>query len=241
MTGIIAALEEEVEALLSEMDLRHQLKLTAKHTCHRGKLWGESVVLMISGVGKVAAAMTASAMINLYDVNRIIFTGVAGSADSGVKVGDVVVGTKLYQHDMDPRPLMPRYGTVFHPEIVEDLSRAARAYLGDERVIEGAIASGDKFFSCKKELGELKLRLPDISCVEMEGAAVAQVCHEYGVPFGIMRTISDGADDDAPTDFPKFLKEVASRYSLEIFRRHWCVEPSRVRATSSEETSDTTA
>jgi adenosylhomocysteine nucleosidase len=218
MIGIMAALKEEVETVLAEMDIQHTTVLNVDMFCHRGTLWGESVILMLSGMGKVAAAMTATTMILLHNVDEIIFTGVAGSADPKVKIGDVVVGTKLYQHDFDAGPLFPSHGTVFYPKIIEPLADSARQFLGEERVVKAPIASGDKFFSCKNELAKVKERLPDIACVEMEGAAVAQVCHAYCVPFGIIRTISDSADENAVVDFSKFVKEIASKYSLEILK-----------------------
>jgi len=144
---------------------------------------------------------------------------------------------------MDARPIFPRYeipllgvsSLPVNPLHTERLAYAAEAFLREEkqalqpsfqefgigtpRVLKGAIASGDRFFAEAAAIQELRERLPEVLCVEMEGAAVAQVCHEYGIPFSIVRTISDSADEKAPVDFQKFVERVARSYSLGIIRR----------------------
>jgi len=92
-------------------------------------------------------------------------------------------------------------------------------HVATPKVIEGVIASGDQFFDSAEEIDALRRRLPQVACVDMEGAAVAQVCEGYALPFGIVRTISDSADENAPQNFPRFAREIAGRYSLGILAR----------------------
>jgi len=209
---------------------------------HCGNLWGHDVVVVFSHWGKVAAASTASFLINSLNVDEIIFTGVAGAVNTSLKVGDIVVGNDLYQHDMDASPIIERHeipllGTKVLPScnirrpqlktaaeqfISESLHEAineqtrAQFKLDDVSVHVGNIASGDQFISDSATLDDIRHRLPDTLCVEMEGAAVAQVCAEHQIPFSIVRTISDTANEDAPMDFPQFIESVAQCYSLAI-------------------------
>jgi adenosylhomocysteine nucleosidase len=241
--GIMSAMREEIDSLLAEMKDVAMVEVGMR-TYHRGTLWGTPVVLVFSRWGKVAAATTATYLIDHFGVNRLVFTGVAGGTDGSLGVGDVVVAAKLYQHDMDARPLFPRHEvpllgvTAFATDAV--LRRAALAAAGRfvnsqlpyridpellrefgivrPRVVEGDVASGDRFFASPGDRDELKKDLPDVVCVEMEGAAVAQVCHEYGVPFVVIRTISDSADESASVEFARFVKQVASRYSHGIVK-----------------------
>lgn len=224
MIGIIGAMREEVDSVIAE--LRDPvIRIYGKREFHTGTLRGVPAVVVHSRIGKVAAASTATTLLSIFEPDQVVFTGVAGSADPRVKVGDVVVGTHLYQHDMDASPLYPRHHIPMLdtdrfqtcPVLSRKLVDAAVGY-GVGRVWQGAIASGDKFFSAKVDLELVKQRLPDIMCVEMEGAAVAQVCFEHQVPFAIFRTISDSADETAPVDFPKFIEDVARWYAVGIIK-----------------------
>jgi adenosylhomocysteine nucleosidase len=240
--AILSALPEE-QAGLSDLLFN---KVQTTHAGRRfvtGLIHGQPVVLALSGIGKVAAATTATALVERYGAKRIVFTGVAGGLGAGVRVGDVVLGTHYVQHDMDASPLFPRFEVPFygaahftaHAELVAALSVAAHAHLGalsgqcgvqnaspdtPRRFIvhHGLIASGDRFVSSACEAHALCAALPDALCVEMEGAAVAQVCHDYAIPFAALRTISDRADDQAHVDFPAFVREVAGPYALGILR-----------------------
>lgn len=222
MIGIIGAMQEEVDSLIDELqDMTWQI--FGNREFYKGTLKGVPVVVVHSRIGKVAAAITTTILINEFYVDCVLFTGVAGSADPKVNIGDVVVGTHLYQHDMDASPLYERHQIPMlntdrfftDSKLTDKLAFAAEKY-GVGKVWRGAIASGDKFFASKEELSIVKERLPDIMCVEMEGAAVAQVCFEHQVSFGIFRTISDTADHTAPLDFPKFIEDVARKYAIGI-------------------------
>ncbi|MFN4118010.1 5'-methylthioadenosine/adenosylhomocysteine nucleosidase [Acidovorax sp.] len=242
-TAILSALPEEQSTLVAH--LAHPQRLMhAGRAFWRGELAGRAVVLALSGIGKVAAATTATALVERFGVARIVFTGVAGGLGDGVNVGDVVVAEDYLQHDMDASPLFPRWEVPGYARsrlaCDADLSAilleaagacvaSARGQFGfkpellgapavtSHRAHHGLIASGDRFVCAADEAHRLRTTLQDAGhpalAVEMEGAAVAQVCHDYGIPFAAARTISDRADDTAHVDFPRFVQTVASRYA----------------------------
>jgi len=231
-TAILSALIEEQRGLVSQLDNAVCVQ-RAGRDFWRGNLAGRPVVLALSRIGKVAAATTTTALIEAFDVARVVFTGVAGGVGPGVAVGDVVLGSHFLQHDMDASPLFPRfelplYGrTLFAAD--QDLSdlliKACEvAVLGEApqkaRLHRGLIASGDRFVSSAREATEMLEKLHACGhaplAVEMECAAVAQVCLDYAIPFAAARTISDRADDQAHVDFQQFVTEVASNYSRNI-------------------------
>ena len=169
----------------------------------------------------------------------MVFTGVAGGVGPRVRIGDVVVGSSYVQHDMDASPLFPRYEIPLYDRaqfpgdaaLCAGLQAAAQTALADVRplgqtpvVHQGLIASGDRFVNGATEVAVLvdALRVAGHSplAVEMEGAAVAQVCADYGLPFAAIRTISDRADDAAHLDFSSFVRDVASVYACRIME-HW--------------------
>ncbi len=241
-TAIVAALHDELASVLALMPDEHT-QTVAGRDFWVGHLHGQPVVAVLSGIGKVAAATTATLLIERFGVQRIVFTGVAGGLGEGVRVGDVVVAEAFLQHDMDASPIFPRhempgYGrSRFDTDslLTELLVRAVAAVLDDSarfldretraafdlqtpRLHRGLILSGDRFVSTANECAALQRELPDALAVEMEGAAFAQVCHDFGVPLAVVRTISDRADDAAHVDFSRFLREVASRYSGAIVK-----------------------
>jgi adenosylhomocysteine nucleosidase len=184
-------------------------------------------------------------LIERFDVSHLLFTGVAGSADPNVRVGDIVIASELVQHDMDTRPLFPQFeipltGLSRFPsdtKINRYLLDAASDFLNQDLLTEisgenrsnfnlhqpcihqGLVASGDEFIASALRLQELKMDFPDLLAVEMEGAAVAQVCHEFGIPFSVMRTISDNANENSAVDFLSFIRHVASVYAFHTTRR----------------------
>jgi adenosylhomocysteine nucleosidase len=202
------------------------------------------VVAVLSRIGKVAAATTATTLIERFGVTRMVFTGVAGGLAPDVQVGDVVVAREFIQHDMDASPLFPRHevpltGMTRFPadtSLSDALAVAARLALqglcaslpqaewlnidlANAQVHQGLIASGDRFVSQTLASEALQRALPDALAVEMECAAIAQVCHDYGVPLAAVRTISDRADDAAHVDFPRFIQTIANRYSVAVLDR----------------------
>ncbi|HVN47164.1 MAG TPA: 5'-methylthioadenosine/adenosylhomocysteine nucleosidase [Steroidobacteraceae bacterium] len=244
MLAILSAMPDEITAIVASLGDASE-RIVGSRRYHRGSFHGVPVVAVFSGWGKVASAATTVELVSSCEATQVVFTGVAGAVQHGSSIGDVVVGTELIQHDLDASPIFPRYevpllgksllGT--DPGLRRRLRVAAQEFLREDlpgsvvqserdwfgiaapKVIEGLIASGDQFFDSAEEIAALRRRLPQVVCVDMEGAAVAQVCEEYSIPFAIVRTLSDSADENAPQDFPRFSREVAGHYSLGILRR----------------------
>ncbi len=223
--AIISALAQEQAGLAQRLEAKQVMQRAGRQFIS-GRLHGASVVLVVCGIGKVAAAITATVLAVHFKVERMVFTGVAGGLADGVKVGDMVVGSHYLQHDMDASPLferfeMPMYGMsqfAADPTMVITLSAAAQSLraLTSFTVHQGLIISGDTFLSSAQASSKLRADLPLALCVEMEGAAVAQVCHDCGVPFVAVRTISDRADEAAHLDFPAFVESVAGPRALAL-------------------------
>jgi adenosylhomocysteine nucleosidase len=238
--ALVSAMHEELAAVLARMPDERKT-VVAGREFWIGHWHGHEVVAVLSRIGKVAAATTATVLIERFGVNRMVFTGVAGGLAEQVRVGDVVVANQFVQHDMDASPLFPRYevpltGITHFPadpvlrdallaaaplaiqDLVQTLPREQWLHIDFEQacVHQGLVVSGDRFVSQSAESIELQQRLPNALAVEMEGAALAQVCHAYGIPLAVVRTLSDRADDDAHTDFVRFVKDVASPYSAAI-------------------------
>ena len=245
MIGIISAMLEEMQTLLE--NLQHSTSVVkGMRTYYTGTLFNQKVVLVFSRWGKVASATTATQLINDYDIDEIIFTGVAGALTDNLHIGDVVIGNALYQHDVDASPLFKKFEipllnkNAFETATKQrtSLFKASQAFLDSystyiaiekatafcitkPNVIIGDIASGDQFISDTTTTKKLLKELPSVCCVEMEGASVAQVCYEYNIPFSIIRIISDKANDNSHIDFPKFANEIASHYALGILKNYF--------------------
>lgn len=235
-TAILSALAQEQLGLMEQ--LQQPVKVShAGRDFWQGHLHGQPVVLALSKIGKVAAATTAAILIERFVAQRIVFTGVAGGLGTGVSVGDVVVAHDFVQHDMDASPLFARYEVPLYGQsrfksdaaLADALFDAAQRALAHTRLSSaypnaqahrGLVASGDRFVSGALESKALRAALlsagHDALAVEMECAAVAQVCGDYRVPFAAIRTISDRADDSAHIDFPSFIEQVAGRYAVAV-------------------------
>ena len=243
--GIMGAMPEEIDSITHLLSGKRVVTMGMR-TYTIGELAGVSTVVVFSRWGKVAAAITVSTLILEFKVTELLFTGVAGAVDHRLRIGDIVLGKRLIQHDMDARPLMgqfeiPLLGKTFFESPVEQLEVATKAILfllesrhlhaaigqeeldrfsiGTPRLWIGDITSGDQFFANAGDKDALLAKLPSVLCVEMEGAAVAQVCYEYDIPFTIIRTISDTADEQSPIDFPAFIQGISSKYSVEIVKK----------------------
>jgi len=243
-------MQEEILAI--EMALQVEEKvIKGMRTYYLGRLFEQPVVVVFSRWGKVASATTVTQLINYFDVREVLFTGVGGGIAEDVRIGDVVVGKSLYQYDMDASPLVApmevpllrRKAFDTDPVNRETLLRASNMFLKsrndfitaselqefkilDPKALPGDIASGDQFVSTKAQSERVRSLLPQVKCVEMEGAAIAQVCYEYEVPFSIIRTISDRADDNSHVDFPSFAKSIASKYALGILYHYFQLKSS---------------
>lgn len=210
---------------------------------YKGVLEGQEVVAVFSRWGKVAASTTVTHLILEFNVDRIIFTGVAGGISPDINVGDIVIAQRLFQHDMDARPLMRRFEipltgkTSFEVPLqnIEIMSQAVHNFLKNNKdfrrklseqginypkMIVGDIASGDLFISSKEMKNALLRNLPSVVCAEMEGAAVAQVCNDYEIPLTIVRVISDNANEEAHVSAIGFVNQHAGDYSLSIIKEY---------------------
>jgi adenosylhomocysteine nucleosidase len=222
-TAIVSAMQQELAAVLALLPDEHK-QAAGGRDYWVGHLHGQEVVAVLSGIGKVAAATTATALIERFGAQRIVFTGVAGGLAPGVDRGDVVVAEAFLQHDLDASPLFPRYEVPLYgtdrfatdAPLTQQLAAAVRQALHGAHLHRGLVVSGDRFVASAAESQALQQALPEALAVEMEGAAFAQVCHDYGVPFAAVRTVSDRADDEAHGDFLSFIDEVASRHSAAI-------------------------
>jgi adenosylhomocysteine nucleosidase len=227
--GILAPMEQELDAVLRDFD-SEQAELLAGRTFHRGGVGTREVVAVISGIGKTAVAATTSILIHHYRVRAIVLIGVAGRVSPQLAIGDVVVATHALHHDLDASPIFPRYQVpalgLERLPTDETLSQVAYDAVadflgGEKRVVRGLVLSGDQFLG-ERALGELRERFPDGLAVEMEGAAVAQVCIEAGVPCAIVRSISDDGDAGA---FERFLERESGRYAEGIIARLLALSP----------------
>jgi adenosylhomocysteine nucleosidase len=245
MLALVSAMLEEITSVIQSLsDVR--IQEFGRRQFHTGRLHGVDVVAVFSRYGKVAAAATVTQLLTSYPVKRLIFGGVAGGVQPGLAIGDIVVATDLVQHDMDASPLFPRYEVPLlgkarfatDPQLRTDLAVAAKVFVEHDlaaqvahaerayfkmtvpKVVAGMVASGDKFFASRAQVQDLRQRLPAVCCVEMEGAAVAQVCDEYGIPFAVVRTISDCADENSVHDFPRFAREIARHYFNGVLLRY---------------------
>jgi adenosylhomocysteine nucleosidase len=240
--GIMAALPQELGDLIAQMQAAGEVRTVTlgRREYYVGEAHGRAVVVTLARIGKVAAAATASALIHVFEADAIVFTGVAGGVRADVQVGDVVVADALMQHDLDASPLFARYevplldraGFDADRPLSDVLAAAAGAFIAEEggalserfavaapRVHRGLVVSGDRFIASHDALFALRAALPDALAVEMEGAAIAQVCYEHGVPCAVVRTISDAADAAAPLSFTEFLASIAATYSSGILSR----------------------
>lgn len=247
-TAIVSAMAEELRGLLEHLESPARVERGGR-SFYTGRLGQEDVVLVLSGIGKVAAATTTAVLLTEFRAARVVFTGVAGGLGEGVQVGDLVVASELLQHDMDASPLFPRYEVPLYgrARFTADAGLSARvrgaaqqvlqalqapdaeargAHLGPQhlaafglglpRLHQGLVLSGDRFVASASESAALRNAFPDALAVEMEGAAVAQVCHDFGLPFAVLRVVSDRADDAAHVDFGRFIADIASRYTVAL-------------------------
>ena len=224
MIGIIGAVVEEAEAIKKEIKEIKEIKETVISgiSFFTGKFNDKDVVFVQSGIGKVNAAITATLLIEKFKVSEVIFSGVAGSLDERLKVGDVVIGHDIVQHDVDATafgykmgqiPQMKEWAFESDKELVE---KAGNVNDFDHRIFFGRILTGDQFVSKK----DVKIRLGkdfEALCVDMESGAVAQVCTRLGVKFLIIRSISDSITDESDMEYETFVK-LAAKNSTRILK-----------------------
>lgn len=241
LTGILAPMPEEIDMILEHMQVESVVE-SGRRKFYKGLFNGKECVAALSRIGKVASSVTAAVMIERFHIDQLLVTGVAGAIAPHLKLGDIVVASESMQHDLDARPLFPQFEApllekgffpcdhllvknalasceeflahdfdrYIHPEDVHAFS------LHTPSIYCGQICCGDQFIGSAAQLNKISTDLPEVLCVEMEGGAVGQICYEYGIPYVIVRTISDAANDHAPVDFSRYIERVAKYYTLGI-------------------------
>ena len=219
--GIIGAMEIEVAELRELMQEVSQKEISSV-VYYEGKIHGKDVIVAKCGVGKVHAAVCAQTMILEYSPDVIINTGVAGSLNSMLDIGDLVISDYVVEHDMDTSPLGDPVGLISGINIIKipsaknvvDMINAAAKTLENTNAYVGTIASGDQFI-CSVERKNFIVDNFNALCTEMEGAAIGHVCYLNNIDFCIVRAISDKADGSAHMDFPSFV-QIAAKKSTEL-------------------------
>ena len=240
--GLVCAMHEELSGVVSL--LGGEACQVGGRDFWQASWHGVEVVAVLCRIGKVAAATTVSTLIHRFGITHVVFSGVAGGLARHVQVGDVVVARHFVQHDMDASPLFARFEVPLYgqslfacdPFLSRALAQAGEQCLATLReqgqdsgflaglnllprawtLHQGLIASGDQFIGSDSQRQAFLKALPDVLAVEMEGAAVAQVCHDFGLPFAAVRIISDQADETAHVDFAQFIAQVAAPFGAAI-------------------------
>lgn len=219
--AVIGAMQPEIELL------QGRLKNRVTHNfggfqIDEGELHGKRVVLSLSGIGKVNAAAATALLVSRFSPDCVINTGSAGGLGEGLKVGDIVIGVQTAHHDVDLTafgyeigqvPQLPRF-FVSDESLVQAARNAAAAFEG-AAVKQGLIVSGDQFVHSSERTAEIRAAFPEVQAVEMEAAAIAQTCARFGVPFVVVRAISDAADEKADISFDEFL-QIAGKHSAQM-------------------------
>lgn len=216
MLGIIGAMDIEVDGLKNEMK-DAEIQTVAGMEFYKGRICDKDVVVVKCGIGKVNAAICTQVLINIFKVNAVINTGVAGSLNNEIDICDIVISLEAQEHDMDVTPLGYEKG------IIPDMKTSKFAADGnlinlaeqsiesaglDVRVFRGKVVSGDRFIGTQEEKEYLRNTFSG-DCAEMEGASVAHTAYLNNVPYLVIRAISDKADGGAEMDYPTFEKKAA--------------------------------
>ena len=214
MIGIIGAMEEEVQVLKNEMEAE-EVKEIAGMRFYKGTLCGKETVVVQSGIGKVNAAICTQVLADQFGVDVVINTGIAGSLDADIDIGDIVISTDAVEHDMDasafgdPVGQVPRMDTFSFPadeQLVKKAVEANEEANPDVRTFTGRVVSGDQFVS-SSEVKDRLVKLFGAKCTEMEGAAIVHAAYLNKISCVIIRAISDKADNSATMDYPTFEKK----------------------------------
>jgi adenosylhomocysteine/aminodeoxyfutalosine nucleosidase len=224
--GIMGAMREEIEPILELVDEVDTEIDYAKNKYYKAKYDGVELIVAYSKIGKVNSALTAATMIEKFGIDILLFSGVAGAINENLHIGDLIIATKLCQHDLDITAFGHPYGYVPESKVFvetdEGLNNIARnvAKKLDKKLLSGIIATGDQFIANPEKKEWIKNTF-NADALEMEGASVGFVCDSLGVPFFVLRAISDSADMDAGFDFDKFLEGSAkesAKFLMEMVR-----------------------
>ncbi|MBC2580642.1 5'-methylthioadenosine/adenosylhomocysteine nucleosidase [Clostridium sp. DJ247] len=221
--GIIGAMDEELAILLKDMEIE-STKVKANMNFNYGKVYNQNVVVVRSGIGKVNAAVCTQILVDDFNVDKVINVGIAGGIGKDVYPGDIVVADSLVQHDMDTSALgdeigqIPRLDTYdFKCEIsLVNRAKAACENIEEHKSFVGRIVTGDQFICNTEKIKWLNEKFSALAC-EMEGGSIAQVCYLNSIPFVVIRSISDNANNGAHMDYEKFAP-IAIKNSTEILK-----------------------
>lgn len=223
--GIIGAMDVEVDTLKKDMKVKREVQRAGMTFC-QGELCGQEAVVVRSGVGKVNAAICTQILIDEFHVTAVVNTGIAGALKDEINIGDLVISTDLVQHDMDATGFGYPLGQIPQMEVfsfqaderLSNLAKKACEEINPEiQVFQGRIVSGDQFVSDRAVKEKIAGNF-DGYCTEMEGAAIAQAAYLNGVPFVVVRAVSDKADESAAMDYPAF-ERMAVEHSVKLVER----------------------
>ncbi len=218
--GIIGAMEPEVAILKAKLTDAQSVE-HAGYTFHQGQLDGSDVVIVQSGIGKVAAALATAVLIDRFHVDYVVNTGSAGGFDAQLKVGDIVVSSEVRYHDVDltafgyevgqlpanPAAFIPHDALVLAAK--EGITQLSQAGENNIQAITGLITTGDTFMTKEEDVAKARANFPNMAAVEMEGAAIAQTCLQLRTPFVVIRSLSDIAGKESPHTFEEYLETAA--------------------------------
>lgn len=219
--GIIGAMEPEVAIIKAKLE-NISSSTFAGYEFHEGQLNGHDVVIVQSGIGKVAAALATLLLIDKFSPDYIVNTGSAGGFEQSLKVGDIVIGSELRYHDVNVTAFGYEIGQlpanpaayIPHPTLVEAAQIGVEKLEGIQTLV-GLITSGDTFMTADDDIAKARKNFPTMAAVEMEGAAIAQTCHQCNIPFVVIRSMSDIAGKESPVSFEAYL-ETASVNSSQL-------------------------
>lgn len=219
--AIIGAMEQEIALLRDKLENRQILSLPAGEI-YTGTLHGVEVALLKSGIGKVSAATGTTLLLERYQPDWVINTGSAGGLAATLKVGDIVISDSVGYHDADITAFGYALGQMVGCPVTFSADRTLLAAAEKSiaqlglHAVRGLVISGDAFINGGRALTRIRQTFPQAIAVEMEAAAIAQVCHQFSIPFVVMRAISDVADQQSPLSFDQFLTVAAQQSSLAV-------------------------
>ena len=219
--GVIGAMEQEVKLLREQIE---NCEIVSRGGCeiYTGKINGVDVALLKSGIGKVAAAIGTTLLLEHFRPDVVINTGSAGGLDAKLNVGDIVVSTEVRYHDADVTAFGYEPGQMAQcpPAVIADpkLVNIAQECIGSLKLnaVRVLICSGDAFINGAEPLARIRRTFPEVVAVEMESTAIGHVCHQFDTPFVVVRAISDVADKESHLSFDEFLSVAAQQSSLMV-------------------------
>ncbi|MCL1036946.1 5'-methylthioadenosine/S-adenosylhomocysteine nucleosidase [Shewanella submarina] len=220
--GIIGAMEPEVAHLIASMEAAESQTIAGIEFV-AGQLNGKEVIVTRSGIGKVAASIATTLLIEKYQPDYVINTGSAGGFVDSLEIGDIVISSEVRHHDVDVTAFgyeigqMAQQPAAFMPDakLVEAAKKAVDS-LGEVKTIEGLICTGDSFICDPERTAVMLKHFPTMAACEMEAAAIAQVCHQFQVPFVVIRSLSDNANNDSPVDFDSYIVKAGHHSALMV-------------------------